>query len=124
MLTIDLSGKTGLVLGVANQRSLAWAIAQQLAEAGARLAFTYQGERLRENVSELAASLPGSLVLECDVSSDEQIDSGEIEVELVPQGTLVERLRAGGAGVAAVYIKTGVGKRHPIDRFCAKVVQG
>ena len=83
MVAIDLSGKKGIVFGVANKRSLAWAIAQQLAEAGARLAFTYQGERLRENVSELAAPLPGSLVLECDVSSDEQIDSvfGDVEKE-------------------------------------------
>ncbi len=53
MYTIDLTGKTGLVMGVANQRSLAWAIAQPLAEAGAKLAYSYQGERLRPTLEEL-----------------------------------------------------------------------
>jgi enoyl-[acyl-carrier protein] reductase I len=65
-----LDGKRGIVFGVANKRSIAWAIAQALAGAGMRLAFTYQGERLKENVEELAATLPGSLVYPCDVSSD------------------------------------------------------
>ena len=55
-----LDGKTGIVFGVANKRSIAWAIAQALAGAGMRLAFTYQGERLKDNVEELAATLPGS----------------------------------------------------------------
>jgi enoyl-[acyl-carrier protein] reductase I len=72
---IDLTGKTGIVFGVANKRSLAWAIAQQLSAAGARLAFAYQGERLRESVNGLAESMPDSLVLECDVNSEFQIDS-------------------------------------------------
>jgi enoyl-[acyl-carrier protein] reductase I len=70
-----LEGKTGIVLGVANKRSIAWAIAQSLAGAGMRLAFTYQGERLKENVAELAATLPGSLLYPCDVASDTEIDS-------------------------------------------------
>src|SRR5206468_254808 len=74
MLTIDLSGKTGLILGVANQRSLAWAISEKLAKAGARLAFTYQGERLQENVTALASRCDGALVMACDVTSDEQMD--------------------------------------------------
>ena len=60
MRTIDLSGKDALVLGVANQRSLAWAIAESLGQAGARLAFTYQGDRIKDNVTALAASYPGS----------------------------------------------------------------
>jgi enoyl-[acyl-carrier protein] reductase I len=68
-----LDGKTGLVVGVANKRSIAWAIAQALAGAGMRLAFTYQGERLRENVQELAATLPGALLYPCDVTSDAEI---------------------------------------------------
>src|SRR5215831_10485953 len=59
MRTIDLSGQNALILGVANQRSIAWAVAEALNEAGARLAFTYQGERLEENVRELAARCPG-----------------------------------------------------------------
>ena len=69
----DFSGSLGLVVGVANRRSIAWAIAQQVARLGARLALTYQDERLRENVVELAAEFPGTVVLPCDVSSDEQV---------------------------------------------------
>jgi enoyl-[acyl-carrier protein] reductase I len=70
-----LTGKTGLVIGVANKRSIAWAIAQAAATAGARLAITYQGERLQENVRELAAGLQDPLVLPCDVTDDAQIAS-------------------------------------------------
>lgn len=81
MRTIDLSGKTALVLGVANQRSLAWAIAEALGEAGCRLALTYQGDRLKENVTELAAKYPDALVLPCDVTSDAEIDATFAEVE-------------------------------------------
>jgi enoyl-[acyl-carrier protein] reductase I len=69
-----LSGKTGIVFGVANHRSIAWAIAQAWHEAGAKLAFTYQGDRLKENVVELAQSLgKHHLVLPCDVTRDEDI---------------------------------------------------
>lgn len=68
-----LDGKTGLVCGVANRRSIAWAIAQALAGAGMRLAFTYQGDRLKENVEELAATLPDARLYPCDVTSDEDI---------------------------------------------------
>ena len=69
----DLSGKHGLVVGVANKRSIAWAIAQATASAGARLALTYQGERLEENVRELSGSLSNPLVLPLDVTDDAQI---------------------------------------------------
>ena len=69
----DFSGKHALVIGVANKRSIAWAIAQALAASGARLALTYPSARLEENVRELAATLENPLVLPCDVSSDEQI---------------------------------------------------
>jgi enoyl-[acyl-carrier protein] reductase I len=68
-----LDGKTGIVFGVANKRSIAWAIAQALASAGMRLALTYQGERLKENVEELAAKLPGSALYPCDVGVDTEI---------------------------------------------------
>ena len=68
-----LAGSTGVVFGVANRRSIAWGIAQALSAAGMRLAFTYQGDRLKENVQELAATLSGSLVLPCDVTSDAEI---------------------------------------------------
>src|SRR5262245_15376704 len=68
----DLAGKHGLIVGVANKRSIAWAIAQAASNAGARLALTYQGERLAENVTELAATI-GALVRPCDVTDDRQI---------------------------------------------------
>jgi len=75
MYAIDLTGRHALVMGVANHRSLSWAIAQQLHQAGARLCLTYQGERLKSMVEELAAQAPGTLVLECDVTRDETIDA-------------------------------------------------
>jgi enoyl-[acyl-carrier protein] reductase I len=70
----QLAGKIGIVFGVANKRSIAWAIAQAWAKAGARLAFTYQGERLKENVEELVSAFgPDTLLMPCDVSKDEDI---------------------------------------------------
>jgi enoyl-[acyl-carrier protein] reductase I len=69
----DLTGKHGLIVGVANKRSISWAIAQAAAAAGARLALTYPSERLEENVRELAVTLENPLLLPCDVGSDEQI---------------------------------------------------
>jgi enoyl-[acyl-carrier protein] reductase I len=66
-------GKRGLVLGVANKRSIAWAIARRLAEEGAQLAFTYQGERIEKGVRDLAESVSSPLVTECDVRSDEDV---------------------------------------------------
>ena len=69
-----LDGKIGIVFGVANKRSIAWAIAQAWAREGARLAFTYQGERLKENVEDLAGTFgPDTLILPCDVTKDEDI---------------------------------------------------
>jgi enoyl-[acyl-carrier protein] reductase I len=70
---VDFEGKTGLVLGVANKRSIAWAIARRLADGGARLAFTYQGERIESNVRDLASQVDSPLVSACDVRSDEDI---------------------------------------------------
>jgi enoyl-[acyl-carrier protein] reductase I len=66
-------GKRGLVTGVANRRSIAWAIARRLAEEGARLAFTFQGERLEKNVRELAETVDSPHVTACDVRSDEDV---------------------------------------------------
>ena len=68
-----LGGKHGLVLGVANKRSIAWGIAQAAHRAGARLALTYQGERLEKNVRQLAEGLRDPLLLPCDVSRDEDL---------------------------------------------------
>src|SRR5262252_2732010 len=73
-MTLPLEGKTGLVMGVANKRSIAWGIANAANQAGARLVLTYQNERLGENVRELAPQLNNPLLLPCDVASDQQID--------------------------------------------------
>lgn len=70
-----LEGKTGIVFGVANKRSIAWAIAQALSREGMRLAFTYQGERLKENVESLTETIPGSVVLQCDVTNDVEVEA-------------------------------------------------
>ncbi|HEX7879927.1 MAG TPA: enoyl-ACP reductase [Candidatus Eisenbacteria bacterium] len=80
MYTIDLTGRTGMIFGVANHRSLAWAIAEELGKAGARLAFSYQGERLKENVAKLAAALPGSEIFECDVTDDAALEKAFAQV--------------------------------------------
>jgi enoyl-[acyl-carrier protein] reductase I len=70
----SLAGKNGIVFGVANKRSIAWAIAQAWHEAGARLAFTYQGERLKENVEELVGAFgKDTPIYPCDVTRDEEI---------------------------------------------------
>ena len=72
----SLEGKFGIVFGVANKRSIAWAIAQAWHKAGAKLAFTYQGERLKDNVEELAGTFGAdTLILPCDVTQDSQIES-------------------------------------------------
>ncbi len=83
MYEIDLSGKRALVFGVANERSIAWGIAEMLHRAGAELAFSYQDERLKGRVSKLADTLGGALLVQCDVSNDQQIASlfGEIETQ-------------------------------------------
>ena len=69
-----LEGKTGLVMGVLNKRSIAWGIAQAANDAGARLVLTYQSERLAEKVGKLAPELSDPLLLQCDVQSDEELD--------------------------------------------------
>jgi enoyl-[acyl-carrier protein] reductase I len=75
-MTKLMEGKRVVIMGVANKRSIAWAIAQSLHNHGAELAFTYQGERLERRVRELVdAEMPGSPLIECDVTSDEQVRS-------------------------------------------------
>lgn len=76
-----LSNRVGVIIGVANKRSIAWAIAQAASAEGASLVLTYQNERLEENVRELAATLPNASVLPCDVSSDEQLDTLFAEID-------------------------------------------
>ena len=74
LMNMLLADKLGIVFGVANKRSIAWAIAQAWHKAGARLAFTYQGERLKENVEELAGAFGAeTLLIECDVTKDDAI---------------------------------------------------
>jgi enoyl-[acyl-carrier protein] reductase I len=70
----SLEGKTAVVFGVANKRSIAWAIAQQMQQAGARLAITYQNQRLEQEAKDLITALPGAEAFMCDVSHDEEID--------------------------------------------------
>src|SRR6185295_7348267 len=70
-----LTNKRGIIFGVANKRSIAWATAQALHDAGARLAFAYQGERLKENVAGLTKDvMPDSLLLPCDVTKQEEVE--------------------------------------------------
>ncbi|TKD71872.1 enoyl-ACP reductase FabI [Pseudalkalibacillus hwajinpoensis] len=76
-MNLSLENRTYVVMGVANKRSIAWGIAQALSSAGARLIFTYAGERLEKNVRDLAATLDrdDSVILPCDITNDEEIDA-------------------------------------------------
>nr|WP_305883380.1 enoyl-ACP reductase FabI [Brevibacillus ruminantium] len=77
-----LQGKNIVIMGVANHRSIAWGIAQSLSKAGANLIFTYQGERLRENVAKLVEELEGeSLLINCDVTKDEEVEAAFAEIK-------------------------------------------
>jgi enoyl-[acyl-carrier protein] reductase I len=93
-MTQLLEGKTGLIMGVANKRSIAWGIANAASKAGARLILTYQNDRLGENVRDLAPQLNNPLLLPCDVSNDEQIQalSGRIGEEIGHLDFLVHAL--------------------------------
>jgi enoyl-[acyl-carrier protein] reductase I len=71
---LSMQGKNVVIFGVANKRSIAWAIAQRLNEAGAKLAITYQNERLKAEAHDLIQSLPGAEAFQCDVASDAEID--------------------------------------------------
>lgn len=73
MYSLDLTGKTGIIFGVANNRSIAWAIAQILHQAGAKLAIAYQNERVRNNVEKLTADWGDTPLIECDVSSEHNV---------------------------------------------------
>ena len=75
MYPIDLSGQKGVIFGVANDRSIAWSIANLLGQSGAQLALTYQNERLQGRVERLAGTLEGAITLPCDASEDEQIEA-------------------------------------------------
>ena len=72
-MSTSLQGRTAVVFGVANKRSIAWAIARQMQQAGAQLAITYQNERLKQEAADLIAELPNAQAFQCDVSRDEEI---------------------------------------------------
>lgn len=76
-----MAGKRGLIMGVANKNSIAWAIAQQLAAQGAELAFTFQGEKLERRVKPLAASVGSEFLLDCDVTNDDQMEAAFAALE-------------------------------------------
>ncbi len=82
-----LEGKKALIFGIANHRSIGWAIAQALAAEGAQLAFSYQ-ERMEKYVRDLAAKIPGTTVMECDVQNDEQLDAAFAQASEVFNGQL------------------------------------
>jgi len=92
-MTKLMAGKRGLIMGLANDRSLAWGIAQQLAEHGAELAFSYQGEALEKRVRPLAEQLGSNLLVDCDVSNMEALDRTFAELVLVLAEFLVDRIR-------------------------------
>lgn len=104
-----LEGKNFVIMGVANERSIAWAIAQSLSRSGARLAFTYQGERLEKNVRKLAGDLPGVVILPCDVTNDEEIDTlfGQLKEEFgVIHGLVHSIAFAKGEELEGLYVDT------------------
>ena len=109
------AGKKGLVLGVANKRSIAWAIARRIADEGAEIAFTYQGERIESAVRDLAATVNSPLVTELDVRSDEQIDRVMGEVSAAFGGKLDFLVHA--VGFAAAEDLEGRFTDTPRDRF-------
>ncbi|MBA3364734.1 MAG: enoyl-ACP reductase [Actinobacteria bacterium] len=108
-------GKRGLVLGVANKRSIAWGIAQRLAAGGAELAFTFQGERIESSVRDLAASVGSPLVTACDVRSDDDVGRVFREVGETFEGQL--DLLVHSVAYAAAEDLEGRFTDTPRDRF-------
>ena len=108
-------GKRGLVLGVANRRSIAWAIARHLADEGASLAFTFQGERIEDGVRQLAETVGSPLVTACDVRSDEDVDRVLAETGEVFDGKL--DLLVHSVAFAAAEDLEGRFTDTPRDRF-------
>jgi enoyl-[acyl-carrier protein] reductase I len=78
---LSMQGKNAVIFGVANKRSIAWAIAQRLSDAGAKLAITYQNERMKAEAHDLVTSLPGAEPFQCDVSSDAEIEQFFVQIQ-------------------------------------------
>ena len=114
-MTGRFAGKQGLVLGVANKRSIAWAIARRLADEGAEVAFTYQGERIESAVRDLAATVNSPLVTSCDVRSDDDIARVFGEAAAAFDGKLDFLVHA--VGFAAAEDLEGRFTDTPRDRF-------
>ena len=76
-----MAGKRGLIMGLANDKSIAWGIAKALGDAGAELAFAYQGEALKKRVVPLAAQVDSDFVLECDVADEDSIDQLFVDLQ-------------------------------------------
>ena len=108
-------GKRALILGVANKRSIAWAIAKKLADGGAELAFTYQGERIEKSVRDLAETVDTKLVTECDVRSDDDVARVFDEVAAAFDGNL--DLLVHSVAYAAAEDLEGRFTDTPRDRF-------
>ncbi|MFN2322975.1 MAG: enoyl-ACP reductase [Trueperaceae bacterium] len=110
MYQLDLTGKRALVMGVTNQRSLAWALAQPLAAAGATIAYSYQGERLRPTLEKLTEDQPGATLHACDVTDDAQLDAlfADLERDHGHLDFVVHALAyAPPATFAAPFVETG-----------------
>jgi len=109
--TIDLTGKKGIVFGVANHRSIAWAIAQALDEAGMQLAITYQNDRLKENVVKLAPTLhQPPLLLQCDVTDEANVQQtfSSVREQFGDLATLVHSVAfANRDDISGEFLKTG-----------------
>ena len=117
MYPIELDGKNGVILGVANDRSIAWAIARVLGQAGARLALTYQDDRLKERVSRLADTLDGALVVPCDATDDDQIAAPFRKIAQTDgAGSQVTRCRTGGYFVTSIDVRDAGGRSNKADR--------
>ena len=80
-IDLDLSGKRGVVWGVANQRSIAWAISEKLIAAGAELAFTYLNERIKSSIAKTTSTLNNPILLECDATDDKQVENIYKEIQ-------------------------------------------
>ena len=115
VMTGTYEGKQALILGVANRRSIAWAIARRLADEGAQLAFTYQGERIEKSVRELAETVSSPLVTSCDVRSDDDLERVFSEVSDTFHGGL--DLLVHSVAYAAAEDLEGRFTDTPRDRF-------
>ena len=83
MYTIDLTGKTAVVFGIANQRSIAWSIAKILSDAGAEVVAAYQNERVKVTVANLTSQLPNVTTIECDVSDDKNVADAFSQIKAI-----------------------------------------